>query len=142
MSEPRSSEVGRLVRLGFTEPHLKVVLENALEYAIFSTDLGRRITTSNVGAQRLLGYSSTEATGMSADAVFTDEDRAAGAPEAEARTALEKGRAADEREHQRKDGSRFFGSGVLMLMRDAGGNAIGFLKILRDATAPLPQPPK
>ena len=32
-----------------------VVIENAREYAIFSTDLQRRVTSWNTGAQRLLG---------------------------------------------------------------------------------------
>jgi two-component system CheB/CheR fusion protein len=56
-------------------------------------------------------------------------------PEREARQALEEGRAADERGHRRKYGSRFWGSGVMMAMRDGdGGQPIGLLKIFRDQT--------
>jgi two-component system CheB/CheR fusion protein len=55
-------------------------------------------------------------------------------PERETRTALATGRAADDRFHLRKDGSRFWASGVLMSMRDTAGAAIGFVKILRDQT--------
>ena len=40
----------------------------------------------------------------------------------------------DERWHQRKDGSRFWANGALMRMNDAGGEPIGFVKILRDET--------
>ena len=72
--------------------------------------------------------------------IYTPEDRAAGAPEAEARTALREGRSSDERVHLRKDGSRFPGTGVLMLMRNAQGEAVGFVKILRDSAEPLPGP--
>jgi two-component system CheB/CheR fusion protein len=123
-----------------SEERLRLVLENAVEYAIFSTDLDRNITTWNTGAQRLLGFAEDEAVGRSADMIFTEEDRAAGAPQKEAGTARREGRAADERYHRRKDGSRFRGSGVMMLMRNEAGQAVGFLKIMRDRSRPEPQP--
>ena len=116
---------------------LRLIIENAREYAIFSLDLGRRITTWNSGARNILGYTHEEALGQSGDMIFTPEERAAGAPEQEADTALNGGRAADERWHVRKDGSRFWGSGVMMAMRDARQEAIGFVKIFRDQTREL-----
>jgi len=118
-----------------SEERLRLVVENATEYAIFSTDLRRRVTIWNAGAQRLLGYAESEVLGKPADIIFTPEDRALGAPEHEMRSALQEGRASDDRLHQRKDGSRFWASGALMLMRDAQGQAVGFVKILRDQTA-------
>lgn len=118
-----------------SEERLRMVVENATEYAIFSTDMERRVTIWNSGAQRLLGYNEAEVLGRPADIIFTEEDRNAGAPEHEMKTAVTEGRASDEREHQRKDGSRFWASGALMLMRDAQGRAVGFVKILRDQTA-------
>lgn len=118
-----------------SEERLRLVVENATEYAFFSTDLERRVTIWNSGAQRLLGYSEGEVLGKSADIIFTPEDRAAGAPEQEMQAALREDRAADDRLHQRKDASRFWASGALMLMRDAQGQAVGFVKILRDQTA-------
>ncbi len=118
-----------------SEERLRLVVENTTEYAIFSTDLERRITFWNNGAQRLLGYTEAEVLGQAADVIFTEEDRAAGAPNQEAQTALAEGRAADDRMHRRKDGSRFWASGSMMLMRDAQGRAVGFAKILRDQTA-------
>jgi PAS domain S-box-containing protein len=113
---------------------LKLVVENAREYAIFSTDLARRITSWNSGAQRLIGYNEKEAVGMSADVIFTPEDVAADVPELEANTALTEGRSADERWHVRKDGTRFWGSGSMMAMHDASNRTIGLLKIFRDET--------
>ena len=111
---------------------LRLVIENAVEYAIFSTDLDRRITTWNSGAERILGYSENEAVGQLADMIFTPEDRAAGAPLSETRTALATGGALDDRLHQRKDGSRFWASGALMPMHDGADAVVGFVKILRD----------
>ncbi|HSH92253.1 MAG TPA: PAS domain S-box protein, partial [Ramlibacter sp.] len=115
-----------------SEERLRLIVENARDYAIFSTDLQRRITIWNSGAERLLGFPESEVLGKSADVIFTPQDRTANAPELEVQTALREGRASDDRFHQRKDGSRFWASGVMMLMRDAGGQSVGFVKILRD----------
>jgi signal transduction histidine kinase len=57
---------------------------------------------------------------------------ASGAPEAEALTALQEGRAADERWHLRQDGTRFFASGVLTPLGNGGSR--GFVKVARDLT--------
>lgn len=120
-----------------SEQRLQLVVENARDYAIFSLDPERRITSWNSGAQQILGYSREEAVGRSGDIIFTEEDRQQGAPEQEARRALEDGRAMDQRWHVRKDGSRFWGNGALMPMNDAQGQTIGYVKVFRDETNEL-----
>ena len=70
---------------------------------------------------------------MDSRLLFTPEDRERGAPEAEMAKALAEGRAENERWHLRKDGSRFWGSGLLLPLR--GAAAGGFLKVMRDQTA-------
>jgi two-component system CheB/CheR fusion protein len=117
-----------------SDEHLRLMIENATDYAIFSMDLDRRITSWNVGAERLLGYAEAEIMGQSADIIFTWQDRAAGAPRQESDAALSEGRASDDRFHERQDGSRFWASGVMMRMCDARGQVIGLVKILRDQT--------
>jgi two-component system CheB/CheR fusion protein len=123
-----------------SEERFRMIIENAAEYAIFSLDLERRITSWNSGAERLLGYAGEEAVGKAGDMIFTPEDRAANGPEKEAGTARREGRAADERMHMRKDGSRFRGTGTMMLMRNQAGDAVGFVKILRDLSRAEPMP--
>jgi PAS domain S-box-containing protein len=113
---------------------LRLFVETVADYAIFTVDTDNRISTWNTGAERLLGWCESEAIGRAADVVFTPEDRAAGAPEQEFQTAAEKGAAADERIHIRKDGSRFWASGTLMAIRDGNGTNRGFAKIMRDNT--------
>jgi two-component system, chemotaxis family, CheB/CheR fusion protein len=113
---------------------LRLVVENSRDYAIFFTGLDRRVTSWNVGAKDMLGYTEAEILGKVADVIFAPEDREAGVPEVEAQTALAEGRALDERQHIRKDGSRFWGSGVLTVIRDTVDRPIGFIKILRDQT--------
>ena len=120
------------------EERLRLVLDSAADYAIFTTDLDRRVASWNAGAERLLGWSEEEIVGRSGDVIFTPEDRQAGAPVAEAARALSEGRAENERWHQRRDGSRFWASGLSMPLRDpaAGPDAppLGLLKIMRDRT--------
>lgn len=122
-------------KLRASEEKMRLIVENARDYAIFSLDLQRRILSWNVGAQKLLGWSEQEILGQTGDIIFTDDDCAARAPQREAETALHEGRAADERWHRRRDGSCFWGSGMMMAMHDDAGRAIGFVKIFRDETA-------
>ena len=117
-----------------SDERLRLVVENARDYAIFSLDLDRRVTTWNTGAERLLGYRESEVLGLSADLIFTPEDIAAGVPAREAATALATGRAGDDRFHQRKDGTRFWASGSMMPMHDGADEVVGLVKILRDQT--------
>lgn len=113
-----------------SEELLRLLIQSATDFAIISVDVGGAVTSWNVGAERLLGFADSEIVGSDGDVVFTPEDRAAGAPEAERTQARAKGRAEDERWHVRKDGSRFWGSGIMMPLADRSG----FVKIMRDLT--------
>ena len=110
------------------------VLNSAVDFAIISMGLGREITGWNIGATNILGWTEAEMLGRPADLIFTPEDQAAGVPELETQRAAGEGRAADDRWHQRKDGSRFWASGEMMALRDEGGAQTGYLKMLRDRT--------
>jgi len=113
----------------------RLVVENIEDYAIFVLDSSRTIRTWNRGAELLLGYKAEEIVGRSADVIFTPEDIEAGAPEREAATALEAGKAEDNRWHVRKDGSRFWGSGMMIRLDDGPQGVRGLAKILRDQTS-------
>ena len=108
-----------------------LVVESATGFAIMSLDDDGTVQNWNIGCERLLGFTEPEMLGHSADVIFLPEDRAAGMPIMERSTARTVGRAEDERWHQRKDGSRFWGSGLMMPLRKGGG----FVKIMRDRTA-------
>src|SRR5436190_400263 len=112
------------------EELFELLIESSIDFAIFTMDRTGIVTSWNVGAERLFGYSENEIMARSADRIFTPEDRADGAAEKERSTAERDGRAADERWHQRKDGSRFWASGLMMPLK---GNA-GFVKITRNRT--------
>src|SRR6185369_11768639 len=60
--------------------------------------------------------------------------RAKNVPAKELATAATTGRAEDERWHMRRDGSRFWASGVVTAVHDQTGKLIGFSKVMRDMT--------
>ena len=95
----------------------RAILESAADYAILTIDPDLRVTGWNKGAENLLGWSEAEALGMDGRLTFTPEDRERGEPEAERDRAAAEGRAGNERWHRRKDGGRFWGSGVLVPLR-------------------------
>jgi two-component system CheB/CheR fusion protein len=117
-----------------SEQRLQLLIDSALDYAIFTLDLDNRIISWNRGAERLLGWSEQEALGRSGEIIFTPEDRAAGAPEHELETARRDTRAIDERVHLRKSGERFWANGMLMGVYADDGTLCRFAKIIRDET--------
>src|SRR5207248_3075137 len=97
-------------------------------------DPAGHVASWNVGAERILGYREAEILGEAIAIFFTPEDRARGTPEWEVGEARARGRASDDRWHVRKDGSRFWCSGLLMAVRDDQGHLRGFVKVMRDLT--------
>jgi PAS domain S-box-containing protein len=116
------------------EALLSAILASATDYAIITTDLDGRVTSWNAGARNVLGWTEAEILSQPVAVIFTPADRAEGYPLFEMRTALAEGRAADERWHLRQDGSEFWAQGEMMPLKGPRGEAIGFLKILRDRT--------
>jgi diguanylate cyclase (GGDEF)-like protein/PAS domain S-box-containing protein len=104
-----------------------------VEYAVITFNMSGQITSWNHGAEAIFGYAADEVLATQADLLFTADDRVAGTAQREMQMALDDGRAADLRWHQRKDGALFWADGMMMPMHDSG-NAVGFLKILRDVT--------
>lgn len=117
-----------------SEQRFRLFVESVHDYAMFQMDRKGFILSWNAGAERLLGWKEQEAIGKTGGLVFTPEDIAAAEPERELETARVNARAEDERWHIRKDGSRFFASGVLTQVCDEQGNLLGFAKVMRDVT--------
>ena len=114
---------------------LRLFLDSAEGFAFIRIDPDKKIVGWSRGAELILGHTEPQIFGETLDVVFTAEDRAAGVPDSELRTALEVGHAEDERWHIRGDGSRFWGSGITTVLRSRDGNVRGFGKVMRDLTA-------
>jgi two-component system CheB/CheR fusion protein len=119
-------------QLSASEERLRLLVESVTDYAIIIQDAEGLIESWNPGAEHIFGYSRAEAVGQSIAMIFTPEDRERGAYLEEMKTAREQGCANDERWHIRKDGTRFYASGVLTVLRDGG--LMGYAKIARDLT--------
>jgi two-component system CheB/CheR fusion protein len=115
-------------RLRQGEERLRLLVDGATDYAIFTMTREGVIDSWNSGAERMFGYTSDSIVGKHFDVLFTAEDRAADVPARELHTAHEHGRSADERFHVRRDGSRFYCSGSTIRL----GESLGFAKIARD----------
>ena len=114
------------------EERLRLLIDSAVDYAMFTLSENGTIDTWNAGAQRMFGYSTREAIGAPVAVLFTPEDRAAGVPDMEMATARATGRSEDERWHLRRDGTRVYCSGVMT--RLGGAEVKGFAKVARDLT--------
>ncbi|HEX8639151.1 MAG TPA: PAS domain S-box protein, partial [Pyrinomonadaceae bacterium] len=118
--------------LSKSDERLRLLIESVSDYAIFTVTKDNLIESWNTGAERTFGWKENEIVGKSNSILFTPEDRERGVPLMEMQCAAETGKAEDERWHIRKDGSRFYASGVMQPLRDGGIN--GFVKICRDQT--------
>ena len=110
---------------------LRLVVGSATGFAVIAFDSLGVITMWNVGAERLLGYSERDMIGGGIETIFTPEDRQALIPAIEMRIALSEGRAGDDRWLLHRNGTRFWGAGLMMPLAEAGA---GFIKIIRDCT--------
>lgn len=84
----RTAELERAnAELRASEERYRLVVEGATGFAIMMLDLEGRVTTWNIGAERLFGYAEAEVVGQHISRFFTPEDLAAGKPETELRRA-------------------------------------------------------
>jgi PAS domain S-box-containing protein len=111
------------------------LVEQVKDYAIFMLDTAGRNASWNEGVERVLGFSEGDFIGRSVVEIFPPEARASGVPQEELATAAREGSASDDRWMMRKDGSRFWASGITSALRGRHGELVGFTKVLRDRTA-------
>jgi PAS domain S-box-containing protein len=112
----------------------RLLVDAALDYAIFLIDKEGKIQTWNRGAERLKGYSASEVIGKSFKIFYTPEDLNRHHPERELEIAGEDGRYEEEGWRIKKDGSRFWANVIITKLVDESGVFIGFSKITRDLT--------
>lgn len=118
-----------------SEERFRLLVEGVSDYAIYMLDPEGQVTTWNLGAERMKGYSSEEILGRSFRLFFREEDVREGKPESELAVARATGRFEDEGWRVRKDGTLFWANVVVTALRDGRGAFFGFSKITRDLTA-------
>jgi len=121
------------IRMSGSEERFRLLVDSAVDYAIFTMSFDGIVDSWNPGAERMFGYAAAEIIGRRSEVLFTPEDRVAGVPAVEIGNAMRHGRADDERWHVRKDGTRLYCSGVTT--RLGGERPVGLVKIARDLTS-------
>jgi len=116
-----------------SEEHLNLIMQSATDYAIVTIDLNKKITEWNIGAELIFGYRKKEVVGQDFDIVYTEKDKKDELDRV-LQTATEENRTEHDREYVKKDGSLFWGSGIMMSIRNQYRELLGFLKIMRDHT--------
>lgn len=112
----------------------ELLLQSITDYAIYMLDPEGRVSSWNAGAERFKGYRADEIIGEHFSRFYTPEDLEAGIPPIALSTAAEEGRFEAEGWRLRKDGTRFWASVVIDVIRDDSGRLLGFTKITRDLT--------
>lgn len=117
-----------------SEERFRVLVEQIRDYAIFMLDPKGRISTWNLGAQRIKGYKSEEVLGQSPAKFYTPEAQAAGKMQRLLKKAEDVGVARDIDWRVRKDGSRFWADVTITALRTPNGELYGYAKVVRDLT--------
>ena len=116
------------------EQRLRLLLENIRDCAVFDVDRDGQICSWNSGAERIFGYTEAEVSGVDSSELFAAAGYSSEAFRQELETALACGRGDGESWLTRKDGTRFFARWITNTLHSEDGNAVGFIKILRDET--------
>ena len=117
-----------------SEERLRLMIESVQDYAIFMLDAQGRITSWNLGAQRIYGYRSAEIIGQHFSLFHSSEDNVNDKPGRELEIAKREGRVEDEGWRARKDRSQFWANVVITALYDSAGVLRGFAKITRNMT--------
>ena len=112
----------------------ELILDSALDYAIFTLDTNGLVTDWPAGARAVFGWTADEIVGRPVSLLFTPEDVVHEEMERELDTAARNGVVPDVRWHQHKDGSRMFIDGWTRAITDAQGQLRGFIKVGQDVT--------
>ena len=113
---------------------VRLLIENAKDYAVCMLDPSGRVASWNIGAERLTGYRRDEIFGKPFSCFYSAEEIQRRRPEFVLKTAGAHGRYEEQTWRVRKDGSRFFANVLITAMRRAKGTLAGFSLITRDLT--------
>lgn len=120
-------------RVRQSETLLRTLVDGARDFAIFRLDVMGRVTSWNVGAERIFGYRAEDVLGQSFERLRAPDDSSTSEKQLLAR-ADRYGRSEVEGWHLHKSGSRLWTNSVITPLRDDRGNLTGFVRVLRDVT--------
>ena len=130
LSERRAAER----KLRQKEEQFRLLVQSVTDYALYMLDPEGRVTSWNLGAERIKQYHAEEIIGEHFSRFYTAIDLQKGEPQQALEIARREGRFEKEGWRVRKDGTQFWASVVIDPIRDETGTIIGFAKVTRDIT--------
>jgi diguanylate cyclase (GGDEF)-like protein/PAS domain S-box-containing protein len=119
-----------------SEQKLRLLVEGARDFALFSVGPDGTITAWSAGSEKMFGYRHSDIIGKPFDMLFCAADVRRGLPQAELSKADVEGSIDTERWLVRSDGSTFLAGGkTSKLQAGAAGDSRGFIKLVHDVTA-------
>jgi diguanylate cyclase (GGDEF)-like protein/PAS domain S-box-containing protein len=112
----------------------QMLMDSMTDCAIVLLDKNGGVVDWNRGSENILQYRRDEVMGRNLDFIHTPEDLERQSWQDELQCARLKGRSVEDKWLVRKNGERFFSSGILQPMLDEAGQLRGFAKIMRDIT--------
>jgi PAS domain S-box-containing protein len=120
--------------LADTNGHFRLLVESARDHALFTIDPTGRVTSWNIGADRMFGYVDAEILGQNFSCLFTPEDIENHVPERQLSKASHAGRIEDEGWRLRADRTQFWADVNITSLFDDAGPVRGFAVIVQDVT--------
>lgn len=117
-----------------SEARFRFFVDNVQDYSIIMLDATGVVTSWNLAAQHMEGYTAEEIVGKHFSVFQTPESVAAGQPAQMLKIAERTGQFHEEGLRIRKDGSQFFAEVTMTSLRDEAGSLRGFSIIKRDLT--------
>jgi len=138
-SEDKTQELvnelsARNEQLRSSEERYQHMIDEVEDYAIILLDEEGKILHWNKGAEKIKGYTASEAIGKSFTIFYTTEDKESGLPYQLLEYARQNGRVSHEGWRLKKDQTRFWGTIVITALHNPEGKVIGFTKVTRDLT--------
>ena len=120
--------------LDLSKHHFQALIDDVADHAVFVLDTAGRVASWNSGAQRITGYGQEEVLGKPFGLFYRPDERRGGEPVRALQSAIQKGKHELEGWRIRKDGTPFFVTGVVSVIRNKEEGLIGFSSIMRDTT--------
>ena len=130
LTERRAAEK----RLKQNEDQFRLLVQGVTDYALYMLDPKGRVSSWNMGAERIKQYRAEEIIGQHFSKFYSESDRLKGEPQNALDIARREGRFEKEGWRVRKDGTQFWANIIIDAIRDETGAIIGFAKITRDIT--------
>lgn len=112
----------------------RLLVSSIQDYAIFFLDPNGIVSTWNLGAQKLKGYTPEEIIGKHFSVFYTKAEQETGEPQKWLEVSKKQGHVDVEGWRVRKDGTRFWANVTITALTDKSGKLIGFAKVTRDLT--------